>query len=177
MLDNAVVDNEYAFAPLKRRKLSNSSPSKKCDCTLLIDSAFLTMRQSDAAYQLGFASSTFSKRYYLYIYLFNNKSLFTARYHFTFTYIIRWRQALPDRKWPYRKHAQLVNSLKSLEEWKKKGHDVAVDIHKLQVEMQENIMSAVIQYNTKDRIMEVCEVEIAHVEDVDIICSNLQASS
>ena len=90
---------------------------------LVIEKKFLSMKQSDAAFHLGFSPSTFSKR---------------------------WRNSLPDRKWPFRKHFKLQNSIKDLKALQKRGFDVTKDLETLLAEKAENLMPATIHYCEKD---------------------------
>jgi len=90
-------------------------PSMSEKTTLTIEKDLLKLKQSEAARVLGIAPSTFSKR---------------------------WRESLPNRKWPYRKHTKLQKSIKMLLGMKKKGHDVSRDMQVLLDQREENLQTA-----------------------------------
>jgi len=105
---------------------------KKQMKTMIIKEKYLLMRQTEAAYQLGFSSSTFSKR---------------------------WRDSVPLRKWPYRKNSKLSNAIKVLRSMQKKSNQDHYDSNKSHVENElarlvkersENLRPAVIYYYDKD---------------------------
>jgi uncharacterized protein YjcR len=73
------------------------------------------MRQNDAARKLGIAPSTFSKR---------------------------WRQTLPDRKWPFRQNVKQEKTLKTLKKFESKGHDITQELEKLMAQKAENLKDA-----------------------------------
>lgn len=81
------------------------------------------MKQSDAAFLLGFAATTFSKR---------------------------WRASLPKRKWPFRKHVKLLNTIKDLKSMQERGQDVQAYLTKLLKEKRENLQTATVYYYEKD---------------------------
>jgi hypothetical protein len=84
---------------------------------LVVPSELMKMKQGSAALQLGIPASTFSKR---------------------------WRESLPDRKWPFRTHRKLEKSMKMLLIMQKKGHNVAKDMERLRQQQEENLLPAVI---------------------------------
>jgi hypothetical protein len=99
---------------------------------MVIKEKYLLMRQTEAALQLGFSSSTFSKR---------------------------WRDSVPLRKWPYRKNSKLSNAIKVLKSMQKKSnHDhydgnrtrLENELAKLLKQRGENLRPATIYYYDKD---------------------------
>eukprot|EP00026_Physarum_polycephalum_P015128 Phypoly_transcript_15747.p1 GENE.Phypoly_transcript_15747~~Phypoly_transcript_15747.p1 ORF type:complete len:240 (+),score=69.70 Phypoly_transcript_15747:154-873(+) len=84
---------------------------------LVVPSELMKMKQGSAALQLGIPASTFSKR---------------------------WRESLPDRKWPFRTHRKLEKSMKMLLIMQKKGHNVTKDMERLRQQQEENLLPAVI---------------------------------
>lgn len=84
---------------------------------LVVPSDLMKMKQGSAALQLGIPASTFSKR---------------------------WRESLPDRKWPFRTHRKLEKSMKMLLIMQKKGHNVTKDMERLRQQQEENLLPAVI---------------------------------
>jgi len=109
--------------PISGGSKEQKESKRKPKLTMVIPEKYLLMRQTDAAYQLGFSPSTFSKR---------------------------WRTSLPSRKWPYRKHSKVNNAIKALRAMQKKGHVVEVELEKLLLERTENCRPAVINYCDKD---------------------------
>ncbi len=85
---------------------------------MIITAELLKMKQSEAAIKLGIPPSTFSKR---------------------------WRESLPHRKWPFRKHRKLEKSLKFLQQ--KGNHTEIESIEKLIAESEENLRDAVVYMN------------------------------
>jgi len=90
---------------------------------MVLEEKYLRMKQSDAAFHLGFAATTFSKR---------------------------WRASLPKRKWPFRKHIKLLNTIKDLKSMQQRGQDVQAYMGKLLREKKENLLPAVVHYYEKD---------------------------
>lgn len=85
--------------------------------SLVVPSDLMKMKQGSAALQLGIPASTFSKR---------------------------WRESLPERKWPFRTHRKLEKSMKMLLIMQKKGHNVTKDMERLRQQQEENLLPAVI---------------------------------
>eukprot|EP01111_Echinosteliopsis_oligospora_P012358 TRINITY_DN4214_c0_g2_i1.p1 TRINITY_DN4214_c0_g2~~TRINITY_DN4214_c0_g2_i1.p1 ORF type:complete len:231 (+),score=63.20 TRINITY_DN4214_c0_g2_i1:142-834(+) len=86
--------------------------------TLTVKPELMKMKQGSAAIHLGIPASTFSKR---------------------------WRESLPDRKWPFRTHMKIEKSIKMLLILQKKGHDVSADMEHLLIQQEENLRPAVIE--------------------------------
>ena len=75
------------------------------------------------------------------------------------TFLHRWRNSLPSRKWPFRKHSKLENSIKSLKAWQKRGHDVTDNLEQLYKERQTNVTPAKMYYYEKDVVVGVVRDE------------------
>jgi len=100
------------------RSLSPQTIGKKSHkMQMIVGEDLLKMRQSEAAVKLGIKPSTFSKR---------------------------WRESLPERKWPYRKHIRLEKSIKMLSMLKHKPDDIIRDIQELTEERDKNIAPALV---------------------------------
>lgn len=60
---------------------------------------------------------------------------------------------MPNRKWPFRKHSKLENSIKSLKAWQKRGHNVTDNLEQLYRERAENVTPAIMYYYEKDIVI------------------------
>lgn len=130
-LPPSFVHKLLPVSPLRASSVSPSDPSFSQDQLLaqqansnkkpmVITADLLKMKQSEAALKLGIPPSTFSKR---------------------------WRESLPHRKWPYRKHRKLEKSLKMLKLLQQKGHQENENIDKILAEREENLRDAVVYMN------------------------------
>jgi len=124
-------DNSQSASPDFHLSIIKSNKKKQMKM-MVIREKHLLMRQTEAAYQLGFSSSTFSKR---------------------------WRDSVPTRKWPYRKNSKLSNAIKVLRSMQKKSNQDHFDSSKSHVENElarllkernDNLRPAVIHYYEKD---------------------------
>lgn len=97
--------------------LSNCSRRDYKKKQLVIRPELMQMKQAKAAVKLGIPPSTFSKR---------------------------WRESLPDRKWPYRVHKKVEKSIQMLKVLQNKGHDVTGDLKRLMTQRELNLKPAVI---------------------------------
>lgn len=84
---------------------------------LVIRPELMQMKQAKAAVKLGIPPSTFSKR---------------------------WRESLPERKWPYRIHKKVEKSIQMLKVLQQKGHDVTLDLKRLMTQRELNLKPATI---------------------------------
>ncbi len=96
---------------------SNSSRRDYKKKDLVVRPELMQMKQAKAAVKLGIPPSTFSKR---------------------------WRESLPDRKWPYRIHKKVEKSIQMLKGLQQKGHDVTTDLRRLMNQRELNLKPAVI---------------------------------
>lgn len=97
--------------------LSNCSRRDYKKKQLVIRPELMQMKQAKAAVKLGIPPSTFSKR---------------------------WRESLPDRKWPYRVHKKVEKSIQMLKVLQNKGHDVTGDLKRLMTQRELNLKPAII---------------------------------
>lgn len=79
---------------------------------------------------------------------------------------------MPNRKWPFRKHSKLENSIKSLKAWQKRGHNVTDNLEQLYRERAENVTPAIMYYYEKDIV-----IPGVGVDDPSITGNNIENST
>lgn len=115
--NNNNVNNNNNPNNNNNNNLANGSRRDYKKKQLVIRPELMQMKQAKAAVKLGIPPSTFSKR---------------------------WRESLPDRKWPYRVHKKVEKSIQMLKVLQDKGHDVTADLKRLMTQRELNLKPAVI---------------------------------
>lgn len=109
------INNVAPYRPSFLLPTKKSIKRESLKRTLTVPPELMKMKQGSAAMHLGIPASTFSKR---------------------------WRESLPERKWPFRTHRKLEKSMKMLLVLQRKGHDVTKDMERLRAEQRENLLPA-----------------------------------
>jgi hypothetical protein len=152
---SSVKSESLSPSPTRKRSLDalkppspgslSSSSSSSCSRRdykkkqLVVRSELMQMKQAKAAVKLGTSlllpsypslpllsfPSVSPFLYFLYLFIY-----FLDLGIPPSTFSKRWRESLPDRKWPYRIHKKVEKSIQMLKVLQHKGHDVTSDLNR-----------------------------------------------